>query len=259
MLNLKKKISSIALISMMLLSSNAVAFADESIDNIEMVSPESSIERVEDNDYNEVERKSTDSNTGVWEIKNKSFYYRKNGEVKPGWQNVDGNTYYFYKDGKMADGWTTIDKKTYFFNREEGKHTGIRTLSNGKTYNFGNDGSVSEGIVKTDGKILYFNERGKLTSTGKSYKSNASAYSGHTKTSTGQKPRFGTIAVDPKVIPYGSKVYIPYFNKVFIANDCGGAIKGTKIDIFMNSSRECYKFGRRNIEIIVLKDINAKK
>ena len=65
----------------------------------------------------------------------------------------------------------------------------------------------------------------------------------------------GTIAVDPKVIPYGTKVYIPYFNKTFIANDCGGAIKGTKIDIFMNSRKECYKFGRRNIEIIVLNDI----
>lgn len=52
----------------------------------------------------------------------------------------------------------------------------------------------------------------------------ATAYTGYSTTSTGQKPVWGTIAVDPKVIPYGTKVYIPKFNKVFIANNTGGAI-----------------------------------
>ena len=42
------------------------------------------------------------------------------------------------------------------------------------------------------------------------------------------KPIWGTIADDPKVIPYGTKVYIPAFDKVFVANDCGGAIKVIK-------------------------------
>ena len=81
---------------------------------------------------------------------------------------------------------------------------------------------------------------------------NASAYSGHGITATGTVPKWGTIAVDPSVIPYGTKVYIPMFDKVFIAEDCGGAIKGNKIDIFMNSSQETTNFGRRNIEIKIL-------
>ena len=81
---------------------------------------------------------------------------------------------------------------------------------------------------------------------------NASAYSGHNITATGTTPKWGTIAVDPSVIPYGTRVYIPKFDMVFTAEDCGGAIKGTKIDIFMNSESDCVNFGRQNIEIQIL-------
>ena len=80
----------------------------------------------------------------------------------------------------------------------------------------------------------------------------ATAYTGYSTTSTGQKPVWGTIAVDPKVIPYGTKVYIPQFNQVFVANNTGGAIKGNKIDIFMNTKKECYNWGRRTIDIEIL-------
>lgn len=80
----------------------------------------------------------------------------------------------------------------------------------------------------------------------------ATAYTGYSTTSTGQKPVWGTIAVDPKVIPYGTKVYIPKFGRTFIANNTGGAIKGNKIDIFMNTKSECYNWGRRTIEIQIL-------
>ena len=61
----------------------------------------------------------------------------------------------------------------------------------------------------------------------------ATAYTGDGITSTGTKPKWGTIAVDPSVIPYGTKVYIPQFGQTFIAEDCGGAIKGNKIDIYI--------------------------
>ncbi|WP_242824141.1 3D domain-containing protein [[Clostridium] dakarense] len=79
----------------------------------------------------------------------------------------------------------------------------------------------------------------------------ATAYSGDGITSTGTIPKWGTIAVDPRIIPYGSKVYIPQFNKTFTAEDCGGAIKGNIIDIFMGSNSEAYKWGRRRIDIYV--------
>lgn len=67
-------------------------------------------------------------------------------------------------------------------------------------------------------------------------------YAGDTATSTGAKPTVGrTIAVDPRVIPYGSRVVIN--GHTYIAEDCGGAIKGNKIDIFVGSESEAYRKG----------------
>lgn len=81
----------------------------------------------------------------------------------------------------------------------------------------------------------------------------ATAYTGHSITSTGSTPKWGTIAVDPSVIPYGTKVYIPQFDKVFIAEDCGSAIKGNKIDIYMENESKVYNWGRKNIDIYIMK------
>ncbi|WP_455543673.1 SH3 domain-containing protein [Intestinibacter sp.] len=82
----------------------------------------------------------------------------------------------------------------------------------------------------------------------------ATAYAGDGITSTGVVPKVGrTIAVDPSVIPYGTKVYIPALGGVYTAEDCGGAIKGNKIDIFMASESECNTWGVRSIEIQILK------
>ena len=69
------------------------------------------------------------------------------------------------------------------------------------------------------------------------------------KTSTGKVPKEGrTIAVDPKVIPYGSIVYIQGYG-YFIAEDCGGAIKGNRIDIFTASYATAIKNGRRTANV----------
>ena len=80
----------------------------------------------------------------------------------------------------------------------------------------------------------------------------STAYCTGTITATGTTPRWGTIAVDPRVIPYGTKVYIPQFDKVFIAEDTGGAIKGNIIDIYMTSQSQAINWGRRNVEIVIL-------
>lgn len=74
-------------------------------------------------------------------------------------------------------------------------------------------------------------------------------------TSTGTVPNIGTtIAVDPTVIPYGSLVYIPALNGIFRAEDCGGAVKGNKIDVLMETKEVCKQWGRRNIDVYVLNE-----
>ncbi|WP_434799481.1 SH3 domain-containing protein [Terrisporobacter vanillatitrophus] len=90
------------------------------------------------------------------------------------------------------------------------------------------------------------------SSSKKSIVVSATAYSGDGITATGTKPQWGTIAVDPSVIPYGTKVYIPRFGKIFIAEDTGGGIKGNKIDIFMNSDSQSNSWGVRNISIQII-------
>ena len=52
-----------------------------------------------------------------------------------------------------------------------------------------------------------------------------------------------TFAVDPKIIPYGSKIYIEGVG-VGIATDCGGAIKNKRIDVYFTDHNEANKFGR---------------
>ena len=73
--------------------------------------------------------------------------------------------------------------------------------------------------------------------------------SGHT--SIGLWPKRGIVAVDPRVIPYYTKLYIPGYGMA-IAGDTGGAIVGTRIDLFMDSLHECYQWGRRDVEIYIL-------
>lgn len=76
-------------------------------------------------------------------------------------------------------------------------------------------------------------------------------------TSTGMTMGYGVIAVDPKVIPYGTKMYIEssdgkYIYGYAIAGDCGGAIKGKKVDLFYWSKAQCNEFGRRSVNIYFL-------
>lgn len=71
-------------------------------------------------------------------------------------------------------------------------------------------------------------------------------------TATGTRPKENrTIAVDPKVIPLGSTVYIEGFG-YYIAEDTGGAIKGNRIDVFLMDYNKARQLGRRTAKVWVL-------
>ena len=86
------------------------------------------------------------------------------------------------------------------------------------------------------------------------------AYNGGYRTSTGKVPEPGYVAVDPDIIPYGSKLWITsddgrYVYGYAIAADTGGFTwngSGTLVDLYFNSEAECFQFGRRAVTIYVL-------
>ena len=71
------------------------------------------------------------------------------------------------------------------------------------------------------------------------------------RTATGTVPTVGrTVAVDPSVIPYGSQVIIN--GHTYIAEDCGGAIKGNRIDILFETHKEALEFGVQYSEVFMV-------
>ena len=82
------------------------------------------------------------------------------------------------------------------------------------------------------------------------------AYSAGGSTATGVPAQWGVIAVDPKIIPLGTKVYVEtpdgkYIYGTAVAADTGGAIKGNIIDICVNTRKEAYSFGRRMVNVYI--------
>lgn len=76
-------------------------------------------------------------------------------------------------------------------------------------------------------------------------------------TATGTTVRVGTVAVDPTVIPYGTRMFIvsndgSYIYGISVAEDCGGAIKKDRVDLYFPTTAECFQFGRRNCTIYFL-------
>lgn len=75
------------------------------------------------------------------------------------------------------------------------------------------------------------------------------------KTHLGTQVRPGVIAVDPKVIPLGTRVYVEFADGHGInavAEDTGGAIKGNRIDIAMWTVAEAYDFGKQKVKVHLL-------
>lgn len=76
-------------------------------------------------------------------------------------------------------------------------------------------------------------------------------------TATGTRVREGVVAVDPDVIPYGTRMFIlsndgAYVYGVATAEDCGSSIQGNRIDLYYDSLSTCWQFGRRECTVFFL-------
>ena len=119
--------------------------------------------------------------------------------------------------------------------------------------------SVSCTSVLTPDETILLDENGVPLNYSKKITGKATAYCTGSRTSTGVTPKPGYIAVDPREIPYGTKMYIrssdgSYTYGYAIAADTGGFVhnSSTVADRYMYSYSDCINFGRRNIEIYIL-------
>ena len=69
-------------------------------------------------------------------------------------------------------------------------------------------------------------------------------------TATGHRVHPGLIAVDPRIIPFGSRVFVNGYGWA-VADDTGGAIKGHRIDLYFTKYSDAVKWGKRRVEILV--------
>ena len=80
-------------------------------------------------------------------------------------------------------------------------------------------------------------------------------------TATGSQVHVGVVAVDPSVVPYGTRMFIvtndgQYIYGIATAEDCGSGVNGKRLDLFMNTLDEALTFGRRDCTVYFLGDAN---
>lgn len=120
------------------------------------------------------------------------------------------------------------------------------------------------GVIEEGTKTTLVSSRGTVTRFVKAMEMVATAYDA-TFASTGKHPdhpqygitrsglrvRPGIVAVDPKVIPLGTWLYVEGYGEA-LAADTGGAIKGNRIDLYFESPDDVAKYGKRKIKVYIL-------
>lgn len=165
----------------------------------------------------------------------------------------------------------TMDKGTSYV-KQVGAD-GLKELSYATTYHDGevvSRGVVNENIVTpAEDRIVVvgtkqkyhkgFAYSKKLTVEATAYEPFNCGGDGRGITASGIRAQFGVVAVDPKVIPLGTKLYIEspddgasWVYGYCIAADTGGAIKKNRIDLCYNTMSECIQFGRKKANVYIL-------
>lgn len=112
-------------------------------------------------------------------------------------------------------------------------------------------------IITTTGEVLTYTHSEKFKATAYSHLDAGCDM----VTATGTRVKTGTVAVDPRVIPYGTRMFIitndgSYVYGLATAEDCGGGVKGNHVDLYFDNRSECFKFGIRSCTIYFLGDVD---
>ncbi len=146
----------------------------------------------------------------------------------------------YYKDGKLVT--TEIVKETVTAE----PITEVATVGAGAL-------SISPEALTIDANGAPTKYKSVLTGIACAYTAKEGA-----RTSTGTIPAIGTVAVNPKVIPYGSKLFIVsqsgYVYGYGVACDTGGGLLKNKIlvDLYMDTREDCFQFGKRQVNVYIL-------
>ena len=108
-------------------------------------------------------------------------------------------------------------------------------------------------ILMPTGEILTYYKTDYVTATGYTHTDSGCDMI----TATGTTVHYGTVAVDPRFIPYGTRMLVmshdgERYYGIATAEDCGGAIKRDKMDLYFPTYQECIEFGRRRCTIYFL-------
>lgn len=120
------------------------------------------------------------------------------------------------------------------------------------------------GIIEEGTRTTFVSSRGQVTRFVRALTMTATAYDATFEscgkhpgdpnygiTYTGLKVRPGIVAVDPKVIPLGTYLYVEGYGEA-LAADKGGAIKGNRIDLYFESPKDVARYGRKTVKVYIL-------
>lgn len=184
----------------------------------------------------------------------------ESGKTKVSVEGVNGTkevtTTKKYVNGKLVDTKTSekVTKKAV----DKVVLKGTKKAAASTTSNSSNSAS-KKASVDTGSKTLTIN--GKTVSYSKVLTGSGTAYtaSAGAKTSTGKTVKEGLVAVNPKVIPYGTRLYITTTDGSWtygyaVAADTGGALRNGSalVDLFYSSEAKCRQFGRRQVKVYIL-------
>lgn len=159
-------------------------------------------------------------------------------------------TYEVVKENGKEVSRTVIEEKVVKKPTNKIVSVGTKVMVASATTSTGNSNSGSVGVSRNDS----------ASTGGKEFYVTATAYTAYCNgcsgiTATGidlrSNPNLKVIAVDPSVIPLGTKVWVDGYGYA-IAGDTGGAIKGNKIDLHYPTKAAAYDFGRRQVKVKII-------